>query len=195
MNNINRYAWLIVVVVLATWVVLILVRVGSLSISVDAFKQIPDVVTIDVLISIAFIKWGWKWKILRGWLVSYPDLSGNWKGRAVPKSINEATGCPYDPVELDVSIRQTFLATHIRVYSKEMESNSNVASFILDNESNEKRLCYTYTSIPKANIRDRSPIHNGSALLTIKGTKEDTLEGEYWTSRATTGELYFYKQK
>jgi hypothetical protein len=76
-----------------------------------------------------------------------------------------------------------------------MESNSYTASFKLDATTDEKRLCYSYLSKPKANIRDRSPIHDGTALLTIQGEKENKLEGEYWTNRATTGEMYLQRQK
>lgn len=197
MNNIKikNYAWLIIGFAIATWMILIFINEGSLSFTYKAFLQIPKVVSINTLIWIIFVKWCWKWKIFRGWLVPFPNLSGNWKGQAIPKNTNPQTGRPYEPVDLEVTIKQTFLAIHVRIHSKEMESNSYSASFKLDNETDESRLCYSYLSKPKSNIRDRSPIHDGTALLTIKGEKENKLEGEYWTNRATIGELYLQLNK
>lgn len=192
MNNIKikNYCCLIIGLAIATWMILIFIYEGSLSFTYNAFLQIPKVVTVNALIWFLFIKWCWKWKLFRGWLVPFPDLSGNWQGQAIPKNINPNTGQSYEPVDLRATIKQTFLAIHVRIYSQEMESNSYSASFKLDGETDEKRLCYSYLSKPRANIRDRSPIHDGTALLTIKGDEENGLEGEYWTNRATTGELY-----
>lgn len=195
MNNIKikNYAWLIIGLALATWIILIFFNQESFSLTKKSFYQIPNVITVNAFIWFVFIKWLWKLKIFKGWLVPFPNLSGSWKGQVIPKNTNPLTGIKYEPVELLVEIKQSFLSIHIRVYSNEMESNSFSSSFILDSETNEKRLCYSYTSKPKSNIRDRSPIHDGTALLTIKDTDNEELEGEYWTSRNTTGEMYLEK--
>jgi len=197
MNNIKLkvYGYFIIGLALVTWLSLIFITEGKLIITSKALLQIPNVISINVFIWFVFIKWLWKLKIFRGWLVPFPNLSGKWKGQVIPKNINPTAGKQYDPIDVDVIIRQTFLSMHVRILSEEMESNSYATSFKLDAEANEKRLCYTYLSKPKANIRDRSPIHDGTAFLTIKGEKENKLEGEYWTSRASTGEIYLQRKK
>lgn len=43
--------------------------------------------------------------------------------------------------------------------------------------------------VVKANVRDRSEIHDGAAILKVVIDQEKRLEGEYWTSRKTTGDL------
>jgi len=196
MGNIKLkiYAWVLLGLAFGTWLLLIIIDEGSLTFSNKALKLIPKVITINVFLWFVFIKWLWKWKLFRGWLVPFPNLSGKWEGSALPKNIDPSTGQQYPEIKLELLIKQTFLFTHVRIFSAEMESNSYSASFKIDSETDEKRLCYSYLSKPKSNIRDRSPIHDGTALLTIKGDKEEELEGEYWTNRATTGELYIKKK-
>jgi hypothetical protein len=48
---------------------------------------------------------------------------------------------------------------------------------------------------PKASVRNRRENHYGTTLLHFEGFNVDTLEGEYWTSRETTGELELIKVK
>jgi hypothetical protein len=197
MGNIKLkiYAWILLGLAFGTWFLLIFINEGSFTFTIEAIKLLPKVITINVFIWAVFIKWIWKWRIFKGWLVPFPNLSGKWEGSAVPKNINPDTGQQYSEIKLELIIKQTFLMTHIRVYSEEMESNSYSASFKIDSDTDEKRICYSYLSKPKSNIRDRSPIHDGTALLTIKGEKDELLEGEYWTNRASTGELYFERAK
>jgi len=191
--NLKNYASLSIAFALITWILLILYSEGSLEITKNALFQIPKVVTINVVLWTIFIKWLWKFSLFRNWLVPFPNLSGNWSGKVVPNSINPATNEVYNPVDIDVKIKQTLLSIHIKVTSNEMESNSYSASFIVNNEISEKRLCYSYLSKPKSNIRNRSPIHDGTTLLSVVGKDENDLEGEYWTNRNSTGEIYLFK--
>jgi hypothetical protein len=57
-----------------------------------------------------------------------------------------------------------------------------------------RQLFYSYLNTPKASIRDRSAIHYGSTLLTYEGYLVNEMEGEYWTSRETTGEIHLKKE-
>lgn len=187
--KLKNYAFITVILSIIIWIILIYHSKGSFLITTDCLFQIPSVVTVIGIIWTLFIKWGWKIKYFRNWLVPFPNLSGTWSGKVIPNSINSETKQVYSPVGVSVEIRQTFLDIYIKVYSKEMESNSYSASFIINEDTNEKRLCYSYLSKPNSNIRSRSPIHNGTALLSIQGEKEDELKGEYWTSRNSTGEM------
>jgi len=40
-------------------------------------------------------------------------------------------------------------------------------------------------------VRERSEIHDGAAMLQVIKTPDFSLEGEYWTSRKSTGEMKF----
>ena len=50
----------------------------------DFFGLVPKVVTIDILVVAVFVKWGWKLKVFRGWLVPFPNLNGSWVGLYTP---------------------------------------------------------------------------------------------------------------
>ena len=42
---------------------------------------------------------------------------------------------------------------------------------------------------PKASVREKSEMHYGSTVLNFEGFKVSKMEGDYWTSRETTGEI------
>ena len=77
--------------------------------------------------------------------------------------------------------------------TKEMKSTSFVSAFDIDKNQNRKRVCYSYTSIPKPEYREKSPMHNGTALLDIMANPPNKLSGEYWTTRKTTGTIELKK--
>lgn len=56
-------------------------------------------------------------------------------------------------------------------------------------QSGAIRLDYNYTNRPKATIRERSAIHDGAARFRIVTSPSLWLEGEYWTSRCTAGDI------
>ncbi len=69
----------------------------------------------------------------------------------------------------------------------EMESHSYLEGFCIDKDAQVRRLCYSYTSRPKASLRERSTPHDGTMLFNIIGKPVHKLEGEYWTQRQTSG--------
>jgi hypothetical protein len=63
-------------------------------------------------------------------------------------------------------------------------------------DSGSISLEYTYTNRAKATLRLGSPIHDGAARLKVVSLPDRGLQGEYWTSRCTTGDMllhYFSK--
>ncbi|WP_197485555.1 hypothetical protein, partial [Oleiphilus sp. HI0061] len=74
------------------WVLLALIENKDLSNPVDFFGLLPKVVTIDLLAIFAFTKWGWKFRLFRGWLVPFPNLNGTWVGFIYSDWINPETG-------------------------------------------------------------------------------------------------------
>ena len=96
---------------------------------------------------------------------------------------------------MEIFIDQTFLNVQIRIKTGESRSFSIGASFDIDKDRGQQQLFYSYLNTPKAGVRDRSEIHYGSAFLVFDGFDVNEMEGEYWTSRETTGEIHLKKVK
>lgn len=152
------------------------------------WKDITTTVTIITVICTLFISWAWKWKIFQNWLVPFPCLSGKWLGH-----INSTYDSANIPIEVEVTIKQNFFYIQIKIKSKESSSFSTCGSFDIDEDRGFKQLIYTYQNNPKATVKDRSAIHYGTTRLDIDDNLQ-TLEGEYWTTRKTTGDIKLVKQ-
>src|SRR5258708_19867343 len=84
-------------------------------------------------------------------------------------------------------IKQSFVSIICVLYTSESESYSTAAQ--MDESTGIIRLNYNYTNRPKATLLDRSTMHDGAASLRIVTTPQAALEGPYWTSRCTTGDI------
>lgn len=154
-----------------------------------AVKQIPQAISIYAIIGIIFTKWLWRWKFLQGWLIKIPDLQGTWRGELKSDWINPETGKGIDPIPMVLVIRQTFSHIKCTLMTKESTSYSTTADINVVPNGEDLYLTYNYTNRPKATIRDRSAIHDGASILKIISKPNKCLEGEYWTSRKTRGEM------
>jgi hypothetical protein len=161
--------------------------------SIDFHKAITHVsttISINIILWMIFIAWGWKLKIFYPWLVPFPNLSGDWKG-TIKSNWKEKK---LEPIPIEVSITQNFFNVQVRIKTKESRSYSIGASFDIDNERGFQELFYTYLNTPKAGVRERSEIHYGSTILNFDGFKVTKMDGEYWTDRETTGEITLTKK-
>ena len=140
-----------------------------------------SITTISVF-ALLFVSFAWKWKVFRGWLVPFPNISGKWKGY-----LESSYGGASKRIPIELSIRQTFLHIQIKLSTKESKSNSIAAVFNIDDDRNIKQICYTYRNEPKAKFQERSPIHYGSVILDIDAN--DKMSGIYWTGRKTIGDI------
>lgn len=187
--NVKIAIGIILGISIVIWCLILLLIGTDLSLDWKAFKHLSTVLTIDVFLFGIFVKWIWRWKRLQGWLVPFPDLNGTWKGNI--KCITENTNT-YSKKDIEVSliIRQTFLNVSCMFKTEESQSVSYSASFLVHPEMGQKQLVYSYYNKPKASVRKRSIPHDGTVLLNIiQNGKLVKLEGEYWTSRASTGEI------
>jgi hypothetical protein len=161
--------------------------------SIDFHKAITHVsttISINIILWMIFISWGWKLKIFYPWLVPFPNLSGDWEG-TIRSNWKEKE---LEPIPIEVSITQNFFNVQVRIKTKESRSYSIGASFDIDNERGFQQLFYTYLNTPKAGVRVRSEIHYGSTILNFDGFKVTNMDGEYWTDRETTGEITLTKK-
>lgn len=98
----------------------------------------------------------------------------------------------YDKIEREASleIKQTLLTISVIFSTKESKSISISSS--IEKIENEWQLTYCYLNAPKANVRDRSAIHYGTAVLCIENPKK--IQGRYYTDRKTTGDMEFFPE-
>ncbi len=191
MRNLNIKTFIYVLLIVSVLVGGIVLYITETKIAGiwDALKQVPQVVSIDVVLWFLFIKWAWKWKIFQNWLVPFPCLEGTWEGNIKSTYKDPKTGEVMGPIRTLLVIKQSFISVSCTMYTLEMKSQSYAAQFLIHPESNSKKITYTYTSTPKVGVRDRSNIHDGTVLLDIIEKPDRMLSGEYWTARKTTGEI------
>ncbi len=186
--NIGRYIAAIVVLSIVLFLLVSFLR-NSLSYSEikHIWADIATTVTIVTFICTLFISWAWKWKMFQGWLVPFPCLSGKWEGELFSTF---DTGSK--PIPVEVTIRHNFFNIQIKVRTGESSSASTCGSFDIEEDRGLKQLIYSYQNTPKATVRGGSEIHYGTTRLEISDDAK-TLEGEYWTSRKTTGDIKIVK--
>ena len=85
-------------------------------------------------------------------------------------------------------IRQTLSSLRIRLYTAESESET-LSAKVHCCEDGTFTVAGVYRNTPRLGVRDRSPLHHGSILLSVQGDPPQSLSGEYWTDRLSQGEL------
>lgn len=196
-SNTKTYIWVIVVSTIIIWMLVLLSFGIELKGSVEAIKKVPMVVTIEALLWLIFTQWGWKFKIFQSWLIVEPIIEGTWRGRLKTTWIDPATGESLNEIPIVLSIKQDFYNISCSIFTKESTSSSYSGKIYFDESSGVKRFIYTYTNKPKASVRDRSEFHDGTANLRIIGGSQTKMEGDYWTTRKSTGdvEVEFHSKK
>jgi len=191
MKNIRKeiLVWIRLGSLVIIWVGVLLVSNVPLAINWEAIKKLPDVITIYVFLVLIFTKWAWRFPIFKGWLIPFPDLEGTWKGAIQSTWVDFSNGQKVPAKAVTLVIKQTFSSISCVMYTAESDSYSTTAQINEDDESGVFRLSYNYTNRPRANVRDGSAIHDGAAILKIILEPDKKLEGEYWTSRKTTGDI------
>lgn len=155
----------------------------------DFFGLVPKVVSIDLLIVVVFVKWGWKLKLFRGWLVPFPNLNGSWLGFIHSDWKNPDTGESPPPIPVMLTINQSFFHISCMMLTSEMESSSYSEGFLIEPDRQIKNIAYSYTSKPRLSLRERSIPHDGTAVFKIVEKPKLKLIGRYWTERLTKGEI------
>ena len=187
--NVKAFIWVLVLLSVLIWAVVLYITGAELEVTWKAMRQLPTVVSIDVVLWLLFVKWGWKCRMFQKWLVPFPCLEGTWEGTIQTIWNDPETRNIPGTVPVILVIKQSFIAISCVMYSQEMTSRSYAAEFLIDTEANSKKITYTYTSTPRVTVRDRSVVHDGTALLDIITSPDFALRGEYWTNRKSAGEI------
>jgi SMODS-associating 2TM, beta-strand rich effector domain len=193
MKNIREeiFRWIQFGTSIAVWLGLVAASQHSLVIGWEAIKELPHAIVIYGILYLLFAKWGWRLRVFHPWLVPHPDLSGTWEGEVRSTWTNPATGSGIAPIPSRLIIKQTFSSISCVLVTGESQSYSLTAQINEDDDSGVLQLSYAYTNRPRARVRFRSEIHDGAAILTVREDDGMVLDGEYWTSRKTTGEMTF----
>ena len=190
-TNLRTSLWMLLFLSAIVWVLFAYFTGLDLSKISDFFGLIPEVVTLDLIAIIIFVKWLWRWKWFRGWLVPFPDLNGTWSGEIRSEWIDREKSKKIPPIPAMLTVRQTFLYTSCVMKTKEMRSDSYGEEFQIDDERQIKQFIYSYISRPKISLQEHSNIHYGTVLFEAIESPKMKLKGIYWTDRKTIGEMEF----
>jgi hypothetical protein len=177
---------------IAVWL-LALWSQGMPVLSADFVKPFGTVVGIITLVVTLFNKYMWSWKIFKGWYVKRPDLRGTWKVELKSNWVNPETGKENEPIYGYAVIRQSLTFLSLRLMTKESRSVLVAHSIEPQEDDSLFKLVGVYRNEPKIELQGvRSEIHHGSFALEIHGSPAYSLEGHYWTDRATKGGMKLY---
>jgi hypothetical protein len=199
MKHLNKkyYIWLLIIISALAYLIIYSILAKNENPIIGFIKPISYVVMFDTLFVFAFVKWFWKWNFLYPWLVPFPNLNGTWKGDILSTWIDPITKERPDPIPSILTIKQSFISISCIMRTEEMESFSFTSDFVIDIENQVLRLIYSYDSIPKQTVRERSPQHFGTMDFKVIYDSKKELIGNYWSGRKTTGsiDMKFWKKK
>jgi hypothetical protein len=155
----------------------------------DLFSTLSYVVTGTWFILFIWDRWLWSFLILN-LLSKRPDLRGTWKGTLRSDYPDPTTQEKKGLIDVYLVIRQTNSTIDVRLFSAESSSVSLSGNLIADN-GGVNMLTITYRNEPRLFNREHSQMSYGGMLLHVRGDKVYQLDGEYWTDRATRGEIKF----
>jgi len=179
-----------------TTIVYALLKQTDFSSLKQLYSLVSFVVLVDNLLIVLFVKYLWKLRALRGWLVSVPNLNGCWIGEIQSTWVDPLTGRRIDPIPVILNVKQTYLGFSCFMLTGEMRSDSISYQFLYDKDKQINQLIYTYTSTPKQTVKDRSSYHFGTVAFSLTEDKSLSMVGNYWTDRKTTGTITLtYRQR
>lgn len=189
--NLRTYSFAILGLAFGVYIIVFLISQDLESIDFEvAVSDIFKTISINAILWLGFVKWGWKWKIFYPWLVPFPNLEGEWEGHLNSNYPEKQE----DKIGTEIRIHQTFFNIQVRIKTGESRSYSTAASFDIDKDRGLQQLFYSYLNTPKSSVRKRSEIHYGTTLLNFEGFKVQEMDGHYWTDRESTGEIYLKRK-
>ena len=136
-----------------TTIMYIILKQTDFSSPKQLYSLVSFVVLVDNLLLLLFVKFLWKQRALRGWLVSVPNLNGCWIGEIQSTWVDPLTSKRIDPIPVILNVKQTYLGLSAVMITGEMRSESISYQFLYDKEKQINQLIYTYKSTPKQTIK------------------------------------------
>lgn len=152
------------------------------------YSPFSKVVTILLLMLVAFDLWAWRLRFLQGWFVLRPDLRGTWRVELQSDWKNPETDQIISPMVAYLVVCQTFSKLSVRLLTAESASEL-LSSEITKSLDGNYRLVAVYRNEPNLAVRNRSPIHYGAIILDVHSNAAAGLSGHYWTDRNSRGEI------
>ena len=170
----TRMAWVVLIVFVIRCAISWKEIVNDFSLY-ELFGFAGEAITVTAVIAALYEKILWTYDPFLKW----PVLNGKYEGEVKSN---------FDGSErkIVVQIKQSLFS--IFVLLKTEESSSKAISAKIIDRDGENVLTYTYINRPKTEVRDRSEIHYGTAILSITDNYE-ILEGVYYTDRNTAGDM------
>ena len=136
----------------------------------------------------------WKHSIFRRWLNDTPNLIGCWSGTLHSSYVPKGQSTPVKPIQCYVLIDQTATKIDMRLFTQSSQSQTLSGSVrrigLIGHE-----IIVNYENKPLAVQRQGSPLHYGTLKVRVNSLVPDCIEGEYWTSRNTNGDLLLSVRK
>ncbi|WDA38953.1 hypothetical protein [Sphingobium sp. YC-XJ3] len=197
---IDRKTQLTIIVALTVVILLGLQALTELLTGAEAsgFRLLSAIVFLigTVLVGLFNLAWRWVWRkapVMNKWF--FPDLNGTWEGTLKSTWINPETGQSPGPIAAVITIKQSLFDICVRQKTGESNSYSNREIAEAEPKADRYRLWYSYSNRPKAELAYRSLSHDGVAWLEVNLSDDpNCLEGQYYTSRKTTGDMLFRRQ-
>lgn len=188
--NRSYIAPILTVAALLWWIVL---QYHGTEVGWEHFEPFGTVVVLLGLLLIVFDLHLWHWRCLH-WLVKIPDLRGTWRIEMESDWKDPETGLGVPTIICYMGMTQTSSSLQMHLMTKESESRSVAESVRPSPNGVGYRISGVYRNRPKPRLREtRSPMHYGGILLDTHGPdhRPNSLSGEYWTGRKTTGVMTF----
>ena len=136
-----------------------------------------------------FQKWLWRWRLLRPWLVKYPDLTGTWHA--------QFKGVTFNTLFRSIIYIDHRFTTLSLTSDRPKSSTKSVATMLVEHRKNRLRLYVIYESNVVVSLDGEADSHgaehNGCFRLDLDGEdgplKGRVLNGKYWTDKPRKNEV------
>ena len=146
----------------------------------DFIGIVGEVITLTLFIMGFYCTVLWKYNPLE----KTPRLMGTYNG-IIEYNFNNIK----DKKDVSVIIKQTLLSIKVQIITNEIMSNSITGNIVEEND--EYVLYYSYRTNPKSKYSKDNPVQYGTCRIPINDREH--LNGTYWTSRQTIGDIELFK--
>ncbi len=176
-----------------TWFIVLLVQ-GTPA-TWEHASPFTTVISVLVLLGIAFERWLWRQPFLHGWFVKRPDLRGTWRVELRSSYIAPDGGKRVPMVVCYMGVSQTLSKLQMHLMTPESESWLIADHIRPSANADGFQVIGVYTNEPNIHLRNHraSEIHQGTLIAETHGPslRPDAITAKYWSDRRTTGTMEF----